>query len=308
MIFETPILLIVFNRPKETYAVFDQICKIKPKYLYIASDGPRKDHKTDKLKCDEVKSIFEKIDWDCEIKTFYNEKNIGCKLAVSGAIKWFFNNVDCGIVLEDDCVPDLSFFKYCEELLFKYKDDTRIGIITGRNENSSSKLETSYNFSTAGSIWGWASWKRVISQYDVDDKSILENFKENIYNATLDKFERKRLFYQLKWVFENHLNTWDYQFHSMLKLNSMLYIVPSYNLIKNIGFNSQATHTTSLKDKRMNVSSKQIQFPLNHPRYILPNRMISKSMVRADSNSFILFSLLILNNWIKKKLNIGSRK
>lgn len=308
MIFETPILLIVFNRPKETYVVFDQICKIKPKYLYIASDGPRIGHKTDKLKCDEVKSIFEKIDWDCEIKTFYNEKNIGCKLAVSGAIKWFFNNVDCGIVLEDDCVPDLSFFKYCEELLLKYKDDTRIGIITGRNENSSSKLETSYNFSTAGSIWGWASWKRVISKYEVDDKSLLENFKENIYNATLDKFERKRLFYQLKWVFENHLNTWDYQFHSMLKLNSMLYIVPSYNLIKNIGFNSQATHTTSLKDRRMNVSLKQIQFPLIHPRYILPNRRISKSMVRADSNSFILFSLLILNNWIKKKLNIGSGK
>lgn len=306
--FNTPILLIVFNRPKETNVVFEQIRKLKPKHLYIAADGPRINHETDIINCEQVKSIFVNIDWDCEIKTFYNELNLGCKIAVSGAIKWFFNNVEFGIVLEDDCVPDLSFFKFCEELLVKYKDDTRIGIITGRNENSNHLFETSYNFATAGSIWGWASWKRVISQYNVDDKLILENFQENIYDATLDKFERKRLFHQLKWVFEDHLNTWDYQFHSMLKLNSMLYIVPSYNLIKNIGFNSQATHTTSLKDKRLNVSLNQIQFPLLHPRYILPNRMLSKSMVRADSNSYILFSFLILNNWLKKMLNVGSRE
>ncbi len=300
--FNTPILLIVFNRPNETNVVFEQIRKIKPKHLYIAADGPRINHEPDSLNCNEVKSIFEKVDWDCEIKTFYNELNLGCKIAVSGAIKWFFNNVEFGIVLEDDCVPDLSFFKFCEELLVKYKDDTRIGIITGRNENSNFTFETSYNFATAGSIWGWASWNRVISQYNVDDQLLLENFEENIYNATLDKFERKRLFHQLKWVFEDHLNTWDYQFHSMLKLNSMLYIVPSYNLIKNIGFNSQATHTTSLKDKRLNVGLNQIQFPLLHPRYILPNRMLSKSMVRADSNSYILFLFLILNNWVKKNI------
>lgn len=296
--FQIPILFIVFNRPVETSVVFNKIRDVKPKILYVAADGPRNDN--DSVLCSDVKNIFENIDWDCSLKILYNENNLGCKVAVSNAIKWFFNNEDFGIVLEDDCVPDLSFFQFCQEMLLKYKDDTRIGIITGRNEMPSNSFKFSYNFTTAGSIWGWASWKRVISQYKVDDNSLLMNFKENIFNATLDKFEQRRLYYQLKWAFDGDLNTWDYQLHSLLKLNSMFYIVPSCNLIKNIGFNSNATHTTSLNDNRSQVSCNQIKFPLEHPKFVFPNRNLSRSMVRADSNSSILFSFIILKNWFKK--------
>lgn len=299
--FSTPILLLVFNRPQETEIVFNQVKKIKPKYLYIAADGPRSNKPGEEYLCNQVKNIFNQIDWDCEVTTLFNEKNLGCKLAVSNAIKWFFQHVEYGIVLEDDCLPDLSFFKYCEELLIKYKEDQRIGIITGRNENYVFKDNRSYDFSTAGSIWGWASWSRILNYYDVNNKELLSDFNHNIFHATLDNFERKRLYHQLKWTFDGNLNTWDYQFHSMLKLNSFLYIIPAKNLIKNIGFSDQATHTTSLNDKRANANLECLDFPLEHPKYIFPNRYLSKAMVRADSNNYFLFIYLIFRFWYKKK-------
>ena len=299
--FTTPILLLVFNRPQETQNVFNQIKKIKPQQLFIAADGPRKNKIGEDKLCNQVKQIFKEIDWECKVTTLYNNDNLGCKLAVSSAIKWFFQQVDYGIVLEDDCLPDLSFFEYCEELLIKYKEDQRIGIITGRNENFVFKDSRSYDFSTAGSIWGWASWKRVMDLYDVNNVDLLSDFKYNIYQATLDNFEKRRLYHQLKWTLNGQLNTWDYQFHSMLKLNSFQYIIPAKNLIKNIGFTNQATHTTSLNDKRANASLVSLAFPLQHPKYIFPNRHLSKQMVRADSNNYFLFLFLIFRFWLKRK-------
>jgi hypothetical protein len=301
--FTTPILLLVFNRPQETQNVFNQIKKIKPQQLFIAADGPRKNKIGEDKLCKEVKEIFNDIDWDCKVTTSYNDANLGCKLAVSNSIKWFFKQVEYGIVLEDDCLPDLSFFKYCEELLIKYKDDQRIGIITGRNEDFIFKDSRSYDFSTAGSIWGWGSWRRVIDLYEVNNKSLLNNFKLNIYQATVDNFEKNRLYHQLKWTLDDQLNTWDYQLHAILKLNSMLYIIPQKNLIKNIGFNTQATHTTSLNDKRANSKLESLMFPLKHPEYLFPNRKLSREMVRADSNNYFLFLFLIFNSWLKKRIN-----
>jgi hypothetical protein len=299
--FQTPILLIVFNRPSETKIVFDQIKKIQPKKLYISADGPRRNISGEDEICKQVKFIFNQIDWDCEIMTLYNQDNLGCKIAVSRAIKWFFQNEEFGIVLEDDCVPDLSFFRFCEELLLKYRYDERIGIITGRNENFKFKKQLSYDYSTSGSIWGWASWSRVLDHYSVNDSNILDNFKGNIYEATVDRFERFRLYHQLKWTFCGFIDTWDYQLHGFLKLNSFLYIVPSENLIQNIGFNNQATHTTSVNDNRANMKLNQLSFPLNHPQFLFPNRNLSRKMVRADSNNKFLFLFLVIKFWFKNK-------
>jgi len=295
--YNIPVLFLIFNRPDCTQKVFDVISKLKPTKLFIAADGPRQGRNEDEL-CTETRAIVNNITWDCEVSTLFREENLGCKDAVSDAIKWFFNQVEYGVILEDDCIPEYSFFKYCQELLIKYKDDERVGMICGRNDYAQ-KTDYSYNFSTAGSIWGWASWQRVIAHYDENNIELLTDFKKNIYEATFDKFERNRLYHQLRWSLTGTLNTWDYQLHAQLKLNSMLYIIPKTNLIENIGFGDNATHTTST-EHRAHKPVKALSFPLLHPKWILPNRKLSKEIVRADSNNFLIWSYIILMDKVKR--------
>lgn len=301
--FKTPVLLLIFNRPECTNKVFQILKIIKPVNLFIAADGPREHIITDSKLCKQSRSIVDLIDWDCEVNTLFRDKNLGCKSAVSSAIKWFFNQVESGIVLEDDCIPDLSFFPYCEELLEKFREDERIGMICGRNDFSDFSMENSYDFSTSGSIWGWASWKRVMNNYDENDITLLQDFNKYIYDATCDKFEKNRLYYQLKWSLDGSLNTWDYQLHVLLKLSSMLYVIPQNNLISNIGFDKNATHTKSI-EKRSYSPVKALTLPLKHPRRIIPNRYLSRKIVRIDSNNFLIWLYIITT---KKINNFSSR-
>ena len=164
--FETPILFLIFNRPDETKKVFERIKKIKPKFLYIAADGSRKDREGETELCERVKKVVEIIDWDCEIQRLYRKENLGCKEAVSKGIIWFFENVEQGIILEDDCLPDISFFTYCEELLNRYKDDDRIISIGGTNLGHKFRNKNSYSFSRFMNMWGWATWRRVAQKID----------------------------------------------------------------------------------------------------------------------------------------------
>ncbi|MES2394581.1 MAG: nucleotide-diphospho-sugar transferase [Bacteroidota bacterium] len=297
--FDVPILFLIFNRPDCTEQVFERIRSIKPSKLYIAADGPRSGKLNDSELCAQCRSIIQKVDWDCEVVTLFREKNLGCKDSVSGALKWFFKQVEYGIILEDDCIPDSTFFHFCEELLLKYMHDERIGMVCGRNECNNYHIEESYNYSTAGSIWGWASWKRVMKDYDENNKDLLVNFKKNIFDGTMDRFEQSRLFHQLKWSLDGSLNTWDYQLHIQLKLSSRLYIIPKYNLIQNIGFGNDATHTRSI-DKRSSVVSKPISGNLNHPKWIIPNRNLSKAIVRIDSNKLYIWYYIIVFKSLKK--------
>jgi hypothetical protein len=296
--YQTPILFLIFNRPDCTEKVFEILKQIKPSKLFVAADGPRYDRNEEDL-CNRTRSIISNVNWECEVVTLFRDKNLGCKDAVSDAVKWFFSKVEYGIILEDDCIPDHSFFKYSEELLIKYKDDERIGMVCGRNEYSSTNQNDSYSFSTAGSIWGWGSWKRVIENYDENNQELLVDFKQRIYEATLDKFERDRLYHQLKWTLDGSLNTWDYQLHALLKFNSMLYIIPKSNLIKNIGFGVDATHTVSV-EQRTHTPVKSLEFPLVHPKWIIPDRKLSKEIVRADSNKIWIWIYLLVINKIRQ--------
>ena len=164
---KTPVLFLVFNRPDTTKQVFEAIRQAQPPRLYIASDGHRSDREGEWEKVKTVRDyVVNNIDWDCEVKTLFREKNLGCRIAVSTAISWFFENEEQGIILEDDCFPDQSFFPFCEELLWKYQDDKRIMMITGTNSLGTWKSELqSYHFSIYGSIWGWATWKRAWNLY-----------------------------------------------------------------------------------------------------------------------------------------------
>lgn len=289
--YNTPILFLVFARPDTTQKVFEKIRKIQPAKLYIAADAPRKENPDEIMRSEEVRCIIDLIDWPCEVHTLFRDENLGCKIAVSSAITWFFEQEEYGVVLEDDCLPDLSFFPFCEELLIKYKDDDRIGHIGGNNFfHGIVKDDLSYDFCSFSHIWGWASWRRVWQNYDVNfsywqealkDKSkmdsLFNNLGERIYFSSFisDTLKGNR-----------GINTWDVQYLFMLRVQNQLSIYPKVNLVTNIGLNDpNATHTTK-KNRNSYILSKQIELPLQHPKYVLSNRLIDKTTVRKNFFSY----------------------
>lgn len=239
----TAVLFLVFNRLDTTKEVFKAIRKAKPSRIYIASDGPRKIKNNEADKVKEVRSyIINNIDWQCDVNTLFREENLGCKIAVSTAIDWFFDNEEQGIILEDDCFPSQSFFWFCEELLDRYKDDLRIGQIGGSNfQNGKKRGDADYYFSIYNHIWGWASWSNRWRDYNVN----LENFENShfINRILTDKRAIKywnNIYEDMK---EQKIDTWDYQWTFTLWAKKQLTILPNLNLIKNIGFGPEATHT-----------------------------------------------------------------
>jgi hypothetical protein len=243
---KTPVLFLVFNRPAETELVFESIRRYAPTHLYIAADGPRPGNTIDEINCKKVKEIIGSINWPCEVHTLFREKNLGCKLAVSDAISWFFNHVEEGIILEDDVLPQPNFFPFCEAMLQKYRDDSRVWMITGLNINGEWKSKSQdYFFSRYGGIWGWATWRRAWKFYDKDIKDWSnEEIKRLLLNTFPDGIRKNRI-NMYNELYNNRIDTWDYQWTFCKLLQSGLNIIPALNLIKNIGFTKDGTHTTS---------------------------------------------------------------
>ncbi len=236
----TPVLFLIFNRPDTTKRVFEEIRKVKPKKLFVAGDGPRKNKEGEAELCAQTRAVIENIDWDCELKTLFREENLGCKDAVSQAIDWYFSQVEEGIILEDDCLPNASFFTFCEAMLEKYRDDERIMHISGNNPLNE-EPDDSYYFVKTPHVWGWATWRRAWAKYDVDMKSF-PDFK--IENAIKEDYVQKYWLKTFKRVISGEINTWDYQWAYALFYNNALSIVPKKVLVSNLGFNENATHTT----------------------------------------------------------------
>lgn len=240
----TPVLFLIFNRLDTTMLVFEEIKKAKPPRLYLAADGPRNDKKGEAEKVAHVrKYVMDNIDWKCEVKTLFRDNNLGCKYAVSGAIDWFFENEEMGIILEDDCLPSQSFFWFCEELLEKYKYNEQIGMITGTNYITNSNLQKigTYFYSNHFTIWGWASWRRAWFNYDVEMKSYSTmSLNQLRYKCPTYLFylHFKRTFNLIKY---KKMDTWDIQWVYHCFINSRLCITPTKNLISNIGVDG--THT-----------------------------------------------------------------
>ncbi len=255
---QTPVLFLIFNRPHPTNLVFEEVRKAKPKKLYIACDGPR--NKEEEIKVAEARAIVSNIDWDCDVETLFRDTNLGCRHAVSSAIDWFFENEPEGIILEDDCLPSQSFFGFCSVLLEKYRDDHRIGHIGGSNfQDGTMRGDGSYYFSRLTHVWGWAGWRRVWNTYDVNMKSF-EFFTENqLKNLASHAPYSSIWFNNLSATFNGKINTWDYQYAYCNLINNRLSIIPNQNLITNIGFGADATHTT-----------------INHPHANLPNKEVDQ--------------------------------
>lgn len=268
----TAVLFLIFNRPDTTIRVFESIRQAKPPRLYVAADGPRKDKVGEKEKCEEVRSIIKQVDWDCKVKTLFRDENFGCGKAVSQAISWFFEQEEEGIILEDDVLPHPDFFLYCEELLERYRNVEQIKLIGGRNhlyKNESEKDSYSYYFSSINHIWGWASWRRVWTLYNFDLTNVpYRAFSKALSNIYIDKNVVRFWKYHYFLMKYHMINTWDYQLDIVLLYNKSYSIVPNVNIVKNIGFGSDATHTVVGDTLKTQCESHPI-LPLNHPQVIV---------------------------------------
>ncbi len=270
MKFTKPILLLAYNRPALMERVFEAIRKQQPTKLYVALDGINILESEDDERCEAVKAIIKTVDWDCKVKVLYRQQHLGCKLAVSGAISWFFEQEEEGMILEDDCLPHPGFFKYCSELLEYYRDNEKVWMISGTNQMGEYQPEQSYHFVRLGSVWGWATWKRAWQHYDVEMRGWPEN-KE----TWSELFKNERLIAQRtqasEKAYRGEIDTWDYQWAYAMAKHDTYAIMPSVNLVENIGFGEGATHTNAVPEKLYNKTDKTLKFPLKHP----PNKILS---------------------------------
>jgi len=236
----------------------------------LAADGPRFNIDGEAQKCDEVrKYVLNKIDWPCKVEVLFRDKNLGCGEAVSSAITWFFKNVQEGIILEDDCLPNNEFFLYCENLLEYYRKRTDIFVIGGNNFQRDRQWgKASYYFSAFSHIWGWATWARAWEQYDFKLSSIKETELNDILKYYFSTRSQKKYWkYIFRKIKAKDIDTWDYQLLFTIWKNRSLAIVPNVNLVSNIGFGNNSTHTSNSKDIASNIESSGIS-PIVHPAEI----------------------------------------
>lgn len=277
---DVPVLLIGFNRPDQTKQVIDRLVGIGATNVYVAIDGPRKGNDLDLHQCLEVQRIVDSAPWPGSVTKNYRTTNYGCRRGVSEAISWFFEHENEGIILEDDCLPDDTFFEYCRQLLNAFRENPRIGMVSGSTffpfpEQGS----PSYTFTRYPHIWGWATWKRAWDLYDDELASWGGPESLDILDAASGgsrSFVRfwKRL---LGSVYSGEIDTWDYVWSYSFWRAGFLSVSPGVNMITNIGFHSQATHTTAKPlGKNFRPDGHPMRLPLTHPPHIEPNQRLEK--------------------------------
>lgn len=291
--FGTPIVLIVFNRPEQTRLIFQSIRKLKPKYLFIISDGVRDGFHNEEIKVNEVRKIFDEIDWECNINKNFSIPNLGLEKRVLTGLSWVFSLVDKAIILEDDCLPHESFFQFCDELLNRYRNDQRIGMISGDNYWPNKEIsKESYAFSNYTLTWGWATWSDRWNSFDPELKHYDKSMKDKVLN---NLFKKKIELSYWKEIFDKRYIEWDYCWLITNWSQSRLCIYPGKNLISNIGFGYMATHTTDDSHHLANYSLDEIEYPLIHPSFIAINHK-TETEIRK-----ILYSITTIK-WLRSKI------
>lgn len=268
---KTPVALLIFKRPETTEKVFEAIRQAKPPKLLVVADGPRADKPGEAEQCAAARAIIDRVDWDCEVLKNYSDVNLGCGLRPATGITWVFEQVEEAIIFEDDCLPHPTFFQFCEELLSKYRNDERVMAIAGTSLVGEwrSPLQ-SYYFSQFGGNWGWASWRRAWKFFDYNIKlfpQLLEaQFLEHYLREPKYYLYWKKLFQEI-YEFPDR-SCWDYQWLLACWMQNGLRICPEVNLITNIGFGANATHTFS-DNPLANVQTQEINLPLKHPQFMI---------------------------------------
>jgi len=309
----SPVLFLVFSRPKPTARVFEAIRAAKPPRLYVSADGPRADRPDEAARCEEVRRITTQVDWPCEVKTLFRERNLGCKMGVAGGITWFFENEKEGIILEDDCLPHATFFPYCDELLERYRDDTRVMSIAATNiQGPDLPTPFSYYHSKFSLMWGWATWRRAWKLYDIS-------------MASWPDVRRTRWLYSIgnnSWLFASiwgeildrahrgGVDTWDYQWIYTCWREHGLTIVPATNLVRNLGHGDDATHTAGHQRIFSRLVEQEMKLPLAHPSQIElideADRFIAKYWFGVSHTGYV--KQLLLRYRIVRRSNIMRKK
>lgn len=268
----TPVAFIIFNRPDTTERVFAEIAKARPSTLLVIGDGPRFSRKGEVDQVLAARGIINKVDWPCDVLTNFSDINLGCKKRVSSGIDWVFSKVDEAIILEDDCLPHPTFFIFCQEMLERYRFDDRIAMVSGDNFFlDRMTMAESYYFSRYMHIWGWASWRRAWKDYDVEIRDWPQVRRIGFLEAAIGNHgERAYWRHAFEDVYQGRLDTWDYQWVLSSWLQSRLAIMPAVNLISNIGFGPAATHTKDVSIYA-DMPSRELVFPLCHPRHVFPH-------------------------------------
>ena len=282
---ETPILFIIFKRKREALLTLEAIRNTKPKKLYVAADGARLTKEGEEVAVAQTReAVLEAIDWDCEVITLFHDQNLGCGPGVYAAINWFFEHEEAGIILEDDCVALPGFFSFCSELLERYKEDSRVGLISGFNNVKTDFDTYSYCFSKYTVCWGWATWRRAWQQMDYQMEWRTTDLAESVLKNTgyLGKdvpYWKRRL----TALDEATVSAWDYQWCFTIAKENQLGIFPSKNLISNIGIGEGATHTT--KSPFVSYSANMdIQFPLQHPPFVVPDMAFDAALYKSRNS------------------------
>jgi hypothetical protein len=302
------VLLLIFNRPEYAQKVFEEIRKARPARLYIAADGPRKHVPTDARQCRKAREVVDSVDWPCEVRTLLRDENLGCKRAVSSALDWFFENEEEGIILEDDCVPSQDFFRFCQQLLRRYRGEPRVKAISGTSVLADAfPSSESYVFSRYFSVWGWATWKRAWQEYDLamsDWPKLRESgWLQDLFPLPYVRRHMKRMF---DLVYEGRIDTWDVQFVYSCLRNDGLAIVPAVNLISNIGV--EGTHTAPGDTKRNflpvgSLDTERMKHPLQVRAHTVHDNLLFERLFKISVGEKIRKTLLRILARLKRMLS-----
>lgn len=282
----SPICLFIYNRPNLTKEVFEQIAAVEPTKLYVVADGPSEENTDDRQKCKAARRVTDEVDWSCEVHRNYSENNQGVKERFVTGLDWLFKHEKEAIILEDDCIPHLDFFKFCDKMLHRYRDDERIWDITGTNYLHTWKSSRQdYHFSQIGGIWGWATWRRSWEEYDPD----MELWENDEVKARLqDVLGNDSLFAYAETIYDRtyrgQVETWDYPWGFAKQINSGLSVVPAKNLVSNVGFEEKATHTTEEASALADIPRHNLEFPFQEPPCVAVDRDYDLSYLRQRTS------------------------
>lgn len=281
------VLILFFNRPQQLSQVFEQVRKARPSRLFLYQDGARSERDVPGIEA--CRKIVSQIDWECDVHHNYQQVNAGCDPSNYNAQKWAFSLSDKCIIFEDDSIPSVSFFRFCKEMLDKYEHDTRISMIAGFNpEEITPDVPYDYFFTTTFSIWGWASWRRVIDQWDEHYTFLDDTFNmQQLRGLIKERKFRSDFLFMCQRHREHQKAYYETIFHASILFGSGLSIVPTRNMINNLGATADSTHFvgsvhTMPKGYRRIFTMKrhEVEFPLKHPRYVIENVAYKKSVYR----------------------------
>jgi hypothetical protein len=273
MALEAPVALFIFRRPEATRRVFDRIRQARPARLLVVADGPSPSRAGEAELCAQARAVAGAVDWPCQVERDYSAENLGCKRRMASGLNWVFSRCEEAIILEDDCLPDLSFFPYCAELLSRYRDEPRVMMVSGDNfQGGARRGDASYYFSAYHHIWGWASWRRAWQHYDVDMQAWpAARASGLLHRALADPVAEAVWERDLQRAFEGKVDTWDLQWLFCCWRLGALCPLPNVNLVTNIGAGPGGTHMGG-QGEAFEVPAGAMPFPLRHPQAMAADR------------------------------------